>query len=97
MDSEQANRLFDETEIVLVIDRDTRFNLQSQIASCENCNPDGGEASVSMILDAITHSDPTRTSYFFGMPLRCPKCAEPIAEDGLVEWEWKGGREENGR
>jgi hypothetical protein len=93
MDSGQAERLFKETETVLVIDRDTRFSLHSQIASCEKCKPGSGEASIEMILDSITGSDPTCTSYFLGIPLRCPRCANPIEEDALVEWEWRGGIE----
>jgi hypothetical protein len=90
MDFGQANRLFSETETILVIDNATFFSLRRQIVSCEQCRPGDAEVSVEMILDAITSSDPTRTSYFIGSELLCPRCLKPIDDEGLVEWDLEG-------
>lgn len=53
------------------------------------------EMLIESVLDSVTGSDPTSTTYFFLEPIPCPNCAQPITENMLVEWD--GGVEVEAR
>jgi len=81
----QDNRIV--TDNVLVVGNNSLVSATAQIASCERCDPDKAEMLIESVLDEITGSKPSSTTYFFSEPIFCPKCRGAVRENSLVEWD----------
>src|SRR5262245_55053295 len=68
---------------VVLINTTTLHEAESQIESCEHCNPDGAEIPFDNILDRVTGSDPSVTDYILEAPAKCPNCCREILEKTL--------------
>ena len=71
--------------LTVPVDAATVRLAESQIESCEECNPDA-VIPFDWIVDRITGHGPNEVLYVLELPAKCPKCKRPVNGRTLVEW-----------
>jgi hypothetical protein len=69
----------------VTVDTTTLREAESQIESCERCEPEAAEVPFDYVLDCLTGCDPEVTDYVLAEPVRCPRCSAPM-QTGY--WRW---------
>lgn len=69
---------------VIAVSKATLLKAQSEIGSCEACNPEA-DIPFTWVLDDVTGLDQTTTDYLLSEPAKCPRCCGAVFEETLVE------------
>jgi hypothetical protein len=92
--SDPANHLLgwrDKASCSVLVDAQTIYKAEQQVAACETCSPDEAEVLFDTILDYITGFDPAATNYILAEQAKCPCCQMPLQTGS---WRWNELAEE---
>jgi hypothetical protein len=75
----------DKASSSVLVDAQTIYKAEQQVAACETCSPDKAEVLFDTILDCITGFDPSATNYILAEQAKCPRCQMPLQ---IGSWRW---------